>query len=143
MKSLFRCHFLINATNKVVAGYSMRRGKVCFLGSFLPPSLPSLWSFLFSISSHVTLFCILHSLISSGRWCPQDKHPFTSSIVRDIFVIQLSLVLRPPPLIMNTIKAVLTPIFFLKAVKRYVLNFCYFPLLYFVKIFFYSFPCIF
>ena len=37
---------------------------------------------------------------------------------------------------MNTIKVVLTPIFFLKAVKRYVLNFCYFPLLYFVKIFF-------
>ena len=38
MKLLFRCHFLINATNKVVAVHSMRRGKV-YLYRKLPPTI--------------------------------------------------------------------------------------------------------
>ena len=38
VKLLFRCHFLINATNKVVAVHSMRRGKV-YLYKKLPPTI--------------------------------------------------------------------------------------------------------
>ena len=38
MKSLFRCHFFINAANKVVAEHLMWRGEV-YLSRKLPPTI--------------------------------------------------------------------------------------------------------
>ena len=43
---------------RLLQGIQCRGRRYAFLGSLLPPSLPPLWSFLFSISSYVTLLCI-------------------------------------------------------------------------------------
>jgi len=52
VKLLFRGYFLINATDKVGAGHSIRRRKVFLPGNFLLSSLPPLLSLLLTLEHH-------------------------------------------------------------------------------------------
>jgi len=71
MKLLFKCHFFINAGDKVVAVHSMRKGKV-YLYRKLPPTVlvPSHGPFSSNwvlIECYLTSPSILGSMKSSGQ----------------------------------------------------------------------------